>query len=198
MFVKACIVGIIAYLIGSISSSILIGKLYGIDIRNYGSGNAGTTNTLRTMGKKAGAAVFLIDALKGVLAVIIGRLILGDMGAGIAMVLVMIGHNYPIFFGFRGGKGVATAIGAITTVSPAIGAIIILIGCLVVLLTRYISLASITVAILLPFITYFIDKKYIIPILFAIVLVIYKHKSNISRLLAGTESKIGQKVHIEK
>ena len=148
----ACIlVVIIAYFTGNISPAILIGRMYGVDIKKEGSGNAGTTNVLRVLGKKAAVATLLIDIFKGVFAVILGRLVGAYflapeianymiMACGLA---VFCGHIWPLFFGFKGGKGVATAFGVIMAVSPVIGALVLLIVLVIVGISKMVSLGSV-------------------------------------------------------
>lgn len=192
--VKLCLAIIIAYLAGSVSSSILIGRIYGIDIRDHGSGNAGATNTLRTIGKKAGAMVLVIDLLKGILAVTIARYMTGsEIGASIAALSVMIGHNWPIFFGFKGGKGVATSAGALFTLNIHIGCVLAIVWFTTIFLTRYVSLSSVLAAISLPIATLYIDKNKILWTTIIAVIIVFRHRSNIGRLLNGCESKLGHK-----
>lgn len=188
---------ILGYLLGSISFSYLVGKYKaGIDIREYGSGNAGATNTLRVLGKKSAAIVFLADGLKGAVAVLLGFLLTGsDYGMALAGLGAIIGHNWPVFFGFRGGKGVATTIGVIVCVAflPAIYAGILAI--LLLLLTRIVSLASLTFVTLLPFsilLTGY-DLAYFWMAIGMAVLSYWRHRANIKRILKGTESRLGKK-----
>jgi len=189
---------VIGYLLGSISFSFLMGKwIKGIDIRNHGSGNAGATNTLRVLGVGPAIIVLLLDALKGTAAIWIGHWISG----GLPLVEVLcglsaiIGHNWPVFFGFRGGKGIATTIGVMATLAfvPAFfaGAVAIL----AIVLTRYVSLGSIIFTALLPFFIFIMERPVemfwasIVIAIFALV----RHRSNIVKLIAGKENKIGAK-----
>ena len=192
---------IIAYLLGNISTSYLVAKrLTGVDIRTQGSGNAGSTNVLRTLGKKAGAITFLGDLFKGITAVLISQLIAKFTGldvitAGyIAVVGVVCGHNWPAFLGFRGGKGVATSLGAMIAVNPIIALSCFGVFLVIVAVTKYVSLASVVGISMSPIIMMFLqNKKGILVTLFLSVSVIYTHRENIKRLLKGTERKIGQK-----
>ncbi len=188
---------IIAYLLGSINSAILVGRLWkNIDIREYGSGNAGFTNILRTLGKLAAAVVLMFDVLKGVVAILIGSNIAGTMGGLVAGIAAVLGHNFPVYFGFKGGKGVLTSIAVATFINWKIGLLIIVIALTIMIATRYVSLGSLIGATLYPFLVYFIDGRGIEYIIFAIfisALAIYRHKANIGRLLSGTESKVGEK-----
>ena len=200
MAFKIIIVSVLSYIIGNISASYLIAKYAaGIDIRKYGSGNAGATNVLRTLGKKAGVAAFLGDALKGVIAVVLGRLIAGEDGQIFAGLFVVIGHNWPVFLNFKGGKGIATTIGVMTAINPYIVAAIIPIGIVVIIITKYVSLASIMGMIIFPIIMLFTHQN-IKLVLFSFILSImalYRHSTNIKKLMEGTESKLGQKTRVK-
>ncbi len=194
------IIIIIAYLLGNISTSYIVAKrLTGVDIRTQGSGNAGSTNVLRTLGKKAGAMTFLGDVLKGIMAVVIAQVIARLAGidvvtAGyVAVVGVVSGHNWPAFLGFRGGKGVATSLGAMIAVNPIIALICFGIFLLIAATTKYVSLASVLGISTSPIIMIFIqNKKGILVTLFLAISVIYTHRENLKRLIKGTERKIGQ------
>ncbi|AIS52679.1 glycerol-3-phosphate acyltransferase PlsY [Thermoanaerobacter kivui] len=196
----AVLTAIIAYLIGCINNAYIFTKYTrNIDIRNYGSGNAGATNVLRVLGYKAAAPVFALDVLKGVIAVLIGKYLIGNTGAMIAGIAVVCGHNWPVFLKFKGGKGIATSIGVIMTVSPILGLIALAIGVTVVVLTKYVSLGSITgtvTFVLLNAIFWDSTQIFIFSLILAS-LAIFQHRSNIKRLLTGTESKLGQKTEIK-
>jgi glycerol-3-phosphate acyltransferase PlsY len=193
---------IIGYLLGSISFSYIFGKKLGkVDIRQHGSGNAGATNTLRVLGVGPAICVLLLDALKGVVAVLIG-LYLGGPGlvpvlAGLAAI---IGHNLPVFLRFKGGKGVATTIGVLATLVfwPALYAAIIAI--ISIFITRFVSLGSLlfltgTTTITVIFLDYFrYPLEYVYLLVIVTLLSFWRHRSNIERLLKGNESKIGQRV----
>lgn len=182
---------VISYFIGNISSAILIGKITaGIDIRDHGSGNAGTTNVLRTLGKKAAAATLVCDVLKGVIAVLIGRFFGSEMLAMYCGLAAILGHIWPALFGFRGGKGIATGIGVIFTTVPIPACFCLFIGVGLIALTRYVSLGSMTGAVILPIVVYFYDETYLIWSICMAIIVIYTHRSNIKRLVNGNESKI--------
>jgi glycerol-3-phosphate acyltransferase PlsY len=187
---------IISYLLGSISFSYFIAKIWmGIDIRNYGSGNAGATNVLRVLGTKPAIIALLGDALKGIIAVYLGKLTGDESIMLLCGLAVVIGHNWPIFLKFKGGKGIATSLGVILTISPLSSLILIIIGVLIIYITRYVSLGSITSAIILPFIFYMLHKSgyYLIFALVLTFLALFRHRSNIQRLLSGKESKLGEK-----
>lgn len=195
------IIIIIAYLLGNISTSYIVAKrLTGVDIRTQGSGNAGSTNVLRTLGKKAGAMTFIGDLLKGMVAVFISEIIAKLVGldvvtAGyIAVVGVVCGHNWPAILGFRGGKGVATSLGAMLAVNPIIALTCFLVFLVIVATTKYVSLGSVVGIAMSPIIMMFLkNEKGILVTLFLTISVIYTHRENIKRLLKGTERKIGQK-----
>ena len=206
---------IIAYLIGSINFSILISKKKaGYDIREKGSGNAGTTNMLRNLGKKYAAITLICDLLKGVvsivIAIIIGKILGGNTNAAllvqIAGVAVVLGHTFPIFFGFKGGKGVATSLGILLITNWQIGLICLVFGIVLIALTRMVSLGAIAAAVLFPILTLFIGENYyIVPsfsglgngyFIFSVILaviVIFNHRTNIKRILNGSENKVSFK-----
>ncbi|KHF40352.1 glycerol-3-phosphate 1-O-acyltransferase PlsY [Halalkalibacter okhensis] len=197
------IVILIGYLLGSLSFSYIIAKkIKKVDIRQHGSGNAGATNTLRVLGLGPALLVLALDVLKGIVAVWIGVTFAPDdtgLFPALAGLAAILGHNWPVYYGFKGGKGVATTIGVIATVVffPALFAGIVAIGSIVV--TRYVSLGSILFVILTPIFAFFLLDYYGYPVIYgylAIVvalLSVWRHRTNIKRLLGGTESKIGQK-----
>lgn len=184
------------YLLGSVSFGIIVTKwLRGVDIRQYGSGNTGMTNVMRTIGKGPAVLVLLGDALKGAASVGIGLSMGSTVYAVIAGLAAMAGHNYPLFHGFRGGRGVATGFGVILTLTPDVTLIALFIFLATVFLTRYVSLGSILAALSVP-LTMMILKKPLPVLLFGVLgagFVIYRHKENIKRLWNGTEYKIGEK-----
>ncbi|MEW9122326.1 MAG: glycerol-3-phosphate 1-O-acyltransferase PlsY [Thermotaleaceae bacterium] len=185
---------IISYLIGNFSTSMLVSRLWAnIDIRKFGSGNAGSTNVLRTLGFKPALVTFIGDALKGSFAVWLGSRIGTENAALYCGIAVVIGHNWPIFLGFRGGKGIATTIGVGFSIHPLIAFICTVIGIIIVIRTKYVSLGSITAVSLLPILLLFIGFKYFIFGLILAAMAIFRHRQNIQRLLNGTESKMGQK-----
>lgn len=201
------VVAIIAYLIGSISFSVIFSrKMAGIDVREAGSKNAGATNVLRTVGKKAAALTLICDLLKGVVAVLvayIAGLIVGGVDRSllvqIAGLAVVIGHTFPIFFEFRGGKGVATSLGVILLINWKIGLICLVFALVMILLTRMVSVGSVTASILFPVLTLFLPETFLVNgnyFIFAILLALfiaYNHRANIKRILEGKENKIGAK-----
>lgn len=188
---------LLAYLLGSISFSYLVTyKLKGIDIRQYGSGNAGATNTFRVVGGGPAALVFLLDSLKGMAAVGIGELFGGDpfllMATGVTAI---IGHNWPVFLRFRGGKGIATTIGVTALLTFQAALVSGIFAVLTILLTRYVSLGSLVFVTLLPILIGWMDYP---PAYFWISLIItflayLRHRDNIKRLLEGKENRIGNR-----
>ncbi|MCQ6558049.1 glycerol-3-phosphate 1-O-acyltransferase PlsY [Paenibacillus mendelii] len=190
------VIGIlISYLIGSISFSILIAKwVKGIDIRNHGSGNAGATNTLRILGKGPAIAVFLLDIAKGVAAVMIGSLLASDDWTPVLCGLAAIaGHNWPIWFGFKGGKGIATTVGVIMSLALVPALIAGVIAIISIVITRFVSLGSLIFAALTPVFIWLMDKS--MPLLWASLIIclfaFLRHRSNIVKLLQGNENKLG-------
>jgi len=187
------LIAIIGYFLGNISSSYLVGKLMAkVDVREHGSGNLGATNVYRVLGFKAGVIVFLADTLKGLLATLIGLWIKGDVGGLIGGIAAVAGHNWPFLLEFKGGKGIATSFGSLIILFPLISLILLIVEVLVIALTGYVSLASITVAVLFPIlvIAFRYSIKHIIAALILAILAIYRHRSNISRLLKGQENKV--------
>lgn len=185
---------IIAYLLGSISCAIVISKIYKTpDPRTEGSGNAGATNMLRIAGKKQAAMVLIGDMLKGLIAVWIGHLFhVTGFQLGLVGLAAVIGHVFPLYFGFKGGKGVATAIGVVFGLPSIISGILMLAAWgAIAFTTRYSSLASIITVILAPvFLLIFAKAAFFIPAALMAALIVWKHKENITRLQNKTESKI--------
>lgn len=187
-------IAIISYLLGNISFAYILGKIFTKkDVRDYGSGNAGATNAIRAFGKKIGAMVFIGDVLKGVIAVLIGKT-LGVTGMYLAGAMVIIGHNWPVFLNFKGGKGVATTIGVMIIASPFVTMICFVLGLVVIIATRTVSLGSIIGMAMAPlavgiFVRPF-DMSLFIFCLFIGTMAIYRHKENIKRILNGKENKL--------
>lgn len=188
----------IAYLLGNISGGMIFGKLlFNKDIRDYGSKNAGTTNALRVFGIKAGALTFIVDVLKSLLACFIGMKLLGLSGILLAGIFVVIGHNWPIFLNFKGGKGIASSFGFIMFLDYKIAIVAIIIFIIIVILTKYISLGSmLTTTLVLPISYIFFGYRnfYVLSTFFLLAsLSIFRHNSNIIRLINGDENKINFK-----
>ena len=188
---------IVPYLIGSFNPAITFSKLfYKEDIRSHGSGNAGATNILRTYGPKMAGLIFAIDFLKAALAVAFGTLVfMRHMGGAIAAIFVVMGHLFPVFYKFKGGKGVACTAACILCLSPYAFLILLPLFIVLVAMTRYISLGSISCAFLFPILTKAFGARGLISASAVIIaiLVIYMHRENIKRLLNRTESKVSFK-----
>lgn len=201
------LVVVVAYLFGCIESGYLVGKLCGMDIREYGSGNAGTTNVLRVLGKTRALLTFLGDALKSFIPVMFVKYVLcpavPELNAGLIQLVTgfaaVMGHDYPVFLKFKGGKGIATTAAAIMAFDWRMGLISFIIFVTITACTRYVSLASITLsaALVIEILIFHPGRwdLFVICVLFAF-FAIYRHRANIKRLLSGTESKIGQKVNV--
>ena len=193
----ALLVGV-AYLLGSLSFAVLlVRRATGKDIRTEGSGNAGATNVLRAHGKGLALAVAALDIAKGAAAVLLVRLVTGDpryaAAAGFAAVL---GHVFPIYYGFRGGKGVATAVGAFAVLAPLPTLVCVAVFVAIVAATRYVSLGSVVGLALLPPVAgaiFHASSPVVIAAAATAVLIVVKHRANLKRLAAGTERKLGQK-----
>ncbi len=189
---RELVLTIVAYFLGSIPTGLLLAKAAGVDIRSSGSGNIGATNVYRTLGRSVGVMTLVGDCLKGLLPVLAARyLALSDPWVAAVGLAAFLGHVYTIFLGFKGGKGVATALGVFLGVSPlaVAGALVIFIA--VVWKSRYISLGSITAAAVMPGLVAVIDGRPPLVLMSALVaaLVVWKHRENIQRLRAGVENK---------
>ena len=186
---------LVGYLIGSINLSIVLSRRKGKDIREQGSGNAGATNTLRTMGKKTAAIVLLFDILKGVVVVLLAKLMSGlaqdpNLFIQLAAIAVIVGHNFPIYYGFKGGKGVATSLGVITVINPLSAVICLLFAIVLMVITKMVSLSVMLAAVLFPILIIFFAPNYFIFALVIVLLLIYRHRANIKRIVSGNENKI--------
>lgn len=192
---KYILIAMAAYLLGSFSTGILVAKKAGHDIRSEGSKNTGASNALRILGVKGGALVFLGDFFKAGLAVGLGWLLIGLYGAMLGGLCVVLGHNWPVFFGFKGGKGIACSTAVLLLTFPWQAAVAILLCILVIWLTRYISLGSLTMLSVFFFLLA-ITQPFFPEAVWALALLglgVYRHRSNLVRLVNGTENKIGQK-----
>ena len=207
------IIAIISYLIGSVNFSVILSKkIAGFDVREKGSGNAGSTNMLRSVGKGAAALTLICDILKGVVAIGIA-ILLGNMVQDsnkelllqIAGIMVIVGHTYPVFFGFKGGKGVATSLGVLLLSNWQIGLICLVFALVMMALTRMVSLGSCTAAVLFPVLTLFINQHYTVLtegksgnvyFIYSVILaaiVLFNHRENIKRIYEGTENRLSFK-----
>lgn len=187
---------IISFLLGSLPFGVIIAKVKGVDLKKVGSGNIGATNVLRTLGKWPAVLTLLGDILKGTAAVAVGRyLSVGPVYEGIMGLFAILGHNFSLFLGFRGGKGVATSLGVLFIYSPQVGLFTLIIWLVVVLMTRYSSLGAVVSFGLLPInilLFAYTKEKLIISIVITALLLL-RHAGNISRLMKGTERKIGER-----
>lgn len=209
MIWQLIVITIVAYLIGSINLSIIICKLMGKgDIREQGSGNAGTTNTLRTLGKLPALIVLIFDVLKAVIAIYLGKWLItlgqvqnamipyNDLAMSLSSIGVILGHNFPIYYGFKGGKGIATSLGVLLTIEWKIGLVCLVFALVLMLLTRMVSVGSIAAAILYPVLvlvmgTAFTNKWLYLAFSLTIALMaVIRHRANIKRIFNGTENKL--------
>jgi acyl phosphate:glycerol-3-phosphate acyltransferase len=221
MIWQLIVIAMVGYLIGSVNLSIILSKLMGKgDIREQGSGNAGTTNTLRVLGKGPAALVLIFDICKAVIAILLAKGIfaisgvemftaLGDtttlnvtyeLGILLAALGAILGHNYPIYYGFKGGKGIATSLGALLMIEWQIGLVCLVFALVLMISSRMVSLGSICAAILYPVLVWIMGSAFgtsfkarMIYTIFAVLvaaLAIYRHRANITRLLNGTENKL--------
>ncbi len=206
IFIIGCIA--MGYLLGSVNFAVMLSnKKYHDDIRNHGSGNGGTTNMLRTYGRLAALLTFVGDIAKGMVAVVIGSALLGlTFGGHMVAFFCMLGHMFPIFYKFKGGKGVATSIGAIFMLSPFVALIMILVFAIIVIGTKFVSLGSIMAALVYPVLLYRVNLiqdeagwfvanniGWGFDIIFSFLMmamVVFMHRENIGRLIAGKESKV--------
>ena len=182
-----------AYFIGNISPAILLGRAKGIDIKKEGSGNAGTTNVLRILGKKAAVTTLIIDILKGTFAVFLGGTLFGEKVAFLCVAAVFCGHVWPAFFGFKGGKGVATVFGALMGLDYRMGLTALAIVAIGVLLSKRMSFGSILGAATFPIVAWYFNKAFMPIGTILGILIIIKHRANLVRLIKGEEPVIGQK-----
>ncbi|MCQ2492220.1 MAG: glycerol-3-phosphate 1-O-acyltransferase PlsY [Lachnospiraceae bacterium] len=202
--IRLIITMILGYALGCVQWGFILGKLNGIDIRDYGSGNSGATNILRVLGKKASLITFLGDALKGVIIVTVARFLVCPhiamnpqavmMLAGLSAVL---GHDFPVHMGFKGGKGVSTTGGVMFAINPLLTMIMLAIFIITVAITRYVSLGSCLLMVSIPILSVIFYSFNLPMVIMGCILgglSIWRHRANIGRLLNGTESKIGEKV----
>ena len=203
--ISVAVVIIAAYLLGSINFAIIIsGKKYKQDIRDHGSKNAGMTNMMRTYGKKAAGLTLLGDALKAVAACLVGYVLIGSLGAYIAGLFCILGHIFPIFYKFKGGKGVVTTAVAILMCNPLVFVVLFLLFVIIVLFTRYISLGSVVCVMLYPLLLDSVSRiftghptPYVVFAMITAVVVVVKHWGNIKRLAEGKESKFSFKKSVK-
>ncbi len=181
---------VLAYFLGNISPSTLLARSMGHDIKKEGSGNAGTTNTLRVLGAKAALITLIVDIGKGVVAVLLGYALSSPQAAMCCALAAFLGHIFPVLLKFKGGKGVAVAFGAVAALDPRLGFLSLGIVILAVLITRRVSVGSILIAVLFPFLTWWLYPEFLPFGIVMAVLLLYKHRSNLMRLIRGEEDPI--------
>ncbi len=188
------LIAAIAYFLGNFSTGLIVGRqIAGVDIRKHGSGNAGTTNMLRTLGWLPSILTLIGDMLKAVVATIIGWWLGGRDGALLAGVLVVVGHNWPVLYGFKGGKGIAASIGCVLVVQWEVAVPVVLLGILIVAITRYVSVGSIASMVIFMIVEFIISFHDLNMLIFSVILTtfaIYSHRANLARLIAGNENKL--------
>lgn len=189
--IKLVAVLLIAYFIGNISPSTILARSRGIDIKKEGSGNAGTTNALRVMGKKAAVITLVIDIMKGMAAVLVGTLLAGETGAYGCALMVMAGHIWPMVYRFKGGKGVATSFGALLTINPLLALLELAIVAIVTLLSKRMSAGSIAGLVCLPFMCLWLEPGFTLIAAVISIIMLIKHGANIRRLIHGEEPVLG-------
>ena len=197
IILKYLAIAVVGYLLGNISVGVLISKAFGVwDIRKHGSGNSGSTNVLRTLGWLPGVLTLVGDCLKGYLACQFGQWLCGDPGMLLGGLCAIVGHDYPVFMGFKGGKGIATSLGLILSISPLLGMAHVVLVILIVAITRYMSVASITASFAFPILTALLFRQrasYPLLVTAAIIaglLSLYRHKDNVKRLLRHEENRL--------
>jgi glycerol-3-phosphate acyltransferase PlsY len=181
---------LVSYFVGTISPAIILGRIYGIDVRGSGSGNAGTTNVLRVIGKKAAVITLIVDVGKGFAVVALAKLFGGDAFAILCGIAVLCGHIWPLPHGFKGGKGVAAALGAIVAFDFKMGLMLLILALILILLTMRVSVGALVAAAAFPVFMNIVHPVYFAPSLLMAVIIWIKHRQNIKRLLKGEEPKL--------
>ena len=190
---KWILVLVVSYLLGCIQTGVIISGAQHVDIRAHGSKSTGTTNVFRVLGAKASLVTFVGDVLKGALACLLGLWLLGNTGASLAGIAVVLGHMYPVFYKFKGGKGVATSLGTSLVLNPLLGLILLAVSAVGIAITHVVSIFSIVSLVAFGLINPFLCKGDVAEIIYSIVLallVVWAHRTNIKRLLSGTENKL--------
>jgi glycerol-3-phosphate acyltransferase PlsY len=188
LLLTVCVLG--AYFVGTISPAILLGKLYGVDIRSQGSGNAGTTNVLRVIGKKAAVVTLVVDVLKGFVVVALARSLGGGAFALVCGIAVLCGHIWPLFYELKGGKGVATALGVLLAFDLKIGILVLGVALLLIVATQRVSVGALAAAAAFPVFIWNLYPVYLPLALLITILIWVKHRQNIVRLCRGVEPKL--------
>ena len=194
---KIILAGVIGYLLGCIPSGVLISKIYGVrDIRKHGSGNSGTTNVLRTLGWLPSVLTLVCDCLKGYAACLIGKQLGGDAAMLVGGLCAILGHDFPVFMGFKGGKGIATSLGLIIAINPWLALALLAIQIIAVALTRYMSVASLITTMAFPILVCFTERNrdnfplFLGTACVASALSLFGHRGNIQRLVRGEENRL--------
>ena len=194
---KYILCAVLGYLLGNIPSGVLIAKGYGVaDIRKHGSGNTGTTNVLRTLGWLPSVLTLVGDCLKGYVACLIGKALGGDPGMLLAGLGAILGHDFPVFMGFKGGKGIATSLGLIIAINPWLALALLVVQIIAVALTRYMSVASLITTVAFPVLTAILERRredfglFLAAACIASALSLFGHRSNIQRLIRGDENRL--------
>jgi len=186
---------IASYLIGAIPFSLIFAKVFkDVDVRQAGSGNVGATNTLVSAGKRAAALALFFDVAKGFTAVILARILIGtDAAVVLAAIAAILGHDFPVYLQFSGGKGISTTVGALIAIDPYVIFIVLILCLIFILVTRYLILSSLLVLAALPAVFYFLGdgQPYVIFSLITLLIAVYAHREDVSRLISGREVKIG-------
>ena len=197
MVFMCILAAIIGYAFGNIPSGVLISKIYGIrDIRKHGSGNTGTTNVLRTLGWLPSVLTLVCDCLTGYLACLVGMWLGGDLGMLLGGIFAILGHDFPVAMGFKGGKGIATSLGLIIAINPWVALALLAVQIIAVALTRYMSIASLITTVAFPIVTGFLEHGrehyglFLGAACVASVLSLFGHRSNIQRLIRGEENRL--------
>ncbi len=194
MYLRYAIIIAVAYLLGNVSTGVIVSKAFAHqDIRKSGSGNAGATNMLRTYGWLPSVLTLVGDCLKAVIATLFGKVVGGEYGMLMAGIAVIAGHNWPVFYGFKGGKGIAASLGLILVTSPLIALILVVVQIALVAFTRYMSVASIISAVLYPALTWAFyphDPARIVASLVVCALALFSHRANIARLIKRNENRL--------
>lgn len=197
MIIKTILLCVLSYLIGSISPSILICKFKGVDIKKVGSGNAGATNTVRALGKKYGIIVFFCDFFKGVIPCVVAKVLGAGETVAIIGLFAIVGHNFPVYFGFKGGKGVSTTFGVLASVNIFAALVLGVLVLILILLTKIVSLSVLITFIALPIVMFvFNSYETYLNVYFSgiyTLLIFYTHRANIKRLINGTENSFKKK-----
>ena len=191
------LIAVLAYLLGNVQCAIILSKFkYHDDIRNHGSGNAGSTNMLRVFGLKPGLITFAGDFIKGMLAVVMGRFIAGEIGAYVASLFVVLGHDFPVFMHFKGGKGVASTFGIAWMLNPLYAVIVTVYAAIMLFLTRTVAIVSLTGVIVYLILTMLLQSHntpFVVLVAILFVLITVRHTENIKRIFTGKESKLFDK-----